>query len=71
MEVKNSVLTENRKLVTIIKRKEDIERQRKQILKTEFKEINRIEKVIDRLEWSYSLCQYNYYLMLYLITNQP
>jgi len=50
MEVKNHLIMENRKLVAVLKRKEQTERQRKQLLRTEFKEIDRIEKVIDRLE---------------------
>lgn len=50
MQVKNHLMMENRKLMAILKKKEQTERQRKQLLRTEFKEIDRIQKVIDRLE---------------------
>jgi hypothetical protein len=35
-------MMENRKLMAILKKKEQTERQRKQLLRTEFKEIDRI-----------------------------
>jgi regulator of replication initiation timing len=42
MEVKNHLMIENRKLIAILKKKELAEKQRKQLLRTEFKEIDRI-----------------------------
>lgn len=50
MEVKNHLFLENKKMLAILKKKEQVERQRKHILKSEFREIDRIEKVIDRLQ---------------------
>ena len=50
MEVKNHLLSENRRLVAILKKKEQAERHRKQFLATEFKEIDKIERVIDCLQ---------------------
>lgn len=56
MEVKNRLLGENRRFLAILKKKEQSDRQRKQLLLTEFKEIDRIEKVIDRLQWWCRIC---------------
>lgn len=53
MEVKNHLFLENKKMLAILKKKEQVERQRKHILKSEFREIDRIEKVIDRLQWTW------------------
>lgn len=36
-------------LRSILKKKESIERERKKLLKTELREIDRLEKVIDRI----------------------
>lgn len=37
MDVKNHLLMENRKLVAVLRKKEQLEKQRKQLLRTEFK----------------------------------
>jgi hypothetical protein len=47
--VKNDLLAENKKLMTIIKKKEALEKQRKALLRTELKEIDKLEKVIDKI----------------------
>lgn len=47
--VKNDLLAENKKLMTILKKKEALEKQRKALLRTELKEIDKLEKVIDKI----------------------
>lgn len=47
--MKNDLLAENKKLMTILKKKEALEKQRKALLRTELKEIDKLEKVIDKI----------------------
>lgn len=47
--MKNDLLAENKKLMTILKKKEVLEKQRKALLRTELKEIDKLEKVIDKI----------------------
>ena len=49
MNIKNSHEAELISLRAILKKKESIERERKKLLKTELREIDRLEKVIDRI----------------------
>lgn len=49
ISVKNDLLAENKKLMTILKKKEAVEKQRKALLRTELKEIDKLEKVIDKI----------------------
>ncbi len=49
MDVKNQLICENRKLKRIIKKKEEHEKIRKELLKSECKEIDRLEKIVDKV----------------------
>lgn len=49
ISVKNDLLAENKKLITVIRKKEALEKQRKALLRTELKEIDKLEKVIDKI----------------------
>lgn len=49
INVKNDLASENRRLLAILKKKEVVEKQRRQLLRTELKEIDKLEKVIDRI----------------------
>ena len=49
MDVKNHLMDENRKLLGILRKKQQQQRHRKQLLRTQLKEIDRIEKVIDKI----------------------
>lgn len=49
IHIKNDLTAENRRLNQILQKKEGQERQRRQLLKTEMKEIDKLEKVIDRI----------------------
>jgi hypothetical protein len=47
--IKNDLLAENKQMQNILKKKETIEKQRRMLLKTELKEIDKLEKVIDKI----------------------
>lgn len=47
--IKNDLLAENKQMQNILKKKEAVEKQRRMLLKTELKEIDKLEKVIDKI----------------------
>lgn len=49
MSIKTSLIARIRELEFILKRKEDMAKQRKSLLKDELREIDKLEKVIDRI----------------------
>ena len=49
LEIKNGLMADKAKLQSILKKKTDCENKRLSFLKSEWKEINKLEKVIDKI----------------------
>ena len=49
LEIKNGLMADKVKLQSILKKKTDCENKRLSLLKSEWKEINKLEKVIDKI----------------------